>query len=111
METLSKELKPVAIKDYDFERQNKNFIWTLRKFRSLTTQSKEQNQTSFHQRVNNKTLPSTQTLMEEFKCVVFETNKLEHRDSSILNSLLPLLVNKDSYCDIKDKFHKFQKTK
>ena len=48
--------------------------------------------------------PSIQTLIDEFKNVVFEKVGMECQDNSTLIELLPLLVNQDSYPDVKIKF-------
>ena len=39
--------------------------------------------------------PSIQTLIDEYKKLVFEKNELEYQDNSILIEFLPLLVNQE----------------
>ena len=47
--------------------------------------------------------PSVQTLIDEFKNVVFAKVELDHQNNSKLIELLPHLVNQDSKSDVKDK--------
>ena len=49
--------------------------------------------------------PSTQTITEKFKIVVFEVDELEYRDISIQKTFLPLLVNQDSNSEIEKILH------
>ena len=46
---------------------------------------------------------SVQTLIEEFKAVVFEKDELQNRDTSQLKSILPLLVKQESISDVTKK--------
>ena len=52
--------------------------------------------------------PSTQTLIDEIKNVVFRKVDLKYQDNSTLIEVLPHLVHQDSKSDVKDKFHDFQ---
>ena len=46
-----------------------------------------------------------QTLIEEFKSVVFEKDELERRDISIRIALLPISVHEDSNFDLENIPH------
>ena len=52
--------------------------------------------------------PSTQTMEEIFKALVFEIDELEYRDSSVLEALLS---NQDFVSDVTKKFHYGRKQK
>ena len=45
--------------------------------------------------------PSIQTLIDEFKTVIFPKVDFEHKDNLTLKELLPHLVNRDSKSDVK----------
>ena len=49
--------------------------------------------------------PSIQTLIDEFKNVVFDKVELECQDNSTLVEVLPLLLNQDSKSVVKINFH------
>ena len=49
--------------------------------------------------------PLNQTLIEEFKNIVFEKAELECQDKSTLIEILPVLVNQDPKSDVRDQFH------
>ena len=51
-------------------------------------------------------LLSIHTFIEEFKAVVFEKDKLENRDLSILLAILLPLVNQNSNSNAENKFNK-----
>ena len=50
-----------------------------------------------------------ETLVAQFKAVVFEKDELEHRDRSQLKAILPLLANPDSDSNLRNKLHDFEK--
>ena len=52
--------------------------------------------------------PSIDTLIDEFKKVVFKQVELDYQDNSTIIELLPPLVYQDSKSDVKEKFHEFQ---
>ena len=76
-------------------------------FSLSTFQSKGNNQNFFHQRNFQKVPPPIQSLMDEFKTVVFKKVEMEYQDMSTIIELLPNLVDQDSKSDLKDKFHDF----
>ena len=51
--------------------------------------------------------PSFKNLIQEFKSVVFEKDKLHFRNMSELKALLPLLAYQDSNCDVEIIFQDF----
>ena len=51
--------------------------------------------------------PSIQSLIDEFKSVVFAKVDLEHQNKSTLIKLLPYLVNQDSKSDVKANLNGF----
>ena len=100
--TLLQEFKPVALENYEFEdRRNINIKWTLSHFRTIKipiegTQSEIAPSKKHLKNISR----SIQTLIEEFKSVVFEKDEPEYRDISIWLALLPLLVNQDYNYDV-----------
>ena len=48
--------------------------------------------------------PSFETMVLEFKAVLFKRDELEHRDMSKLKALL---TNEEADCDTGNKFHDF----
>ena len=108
MDILSKEFKPIAFEINQLEnRHTKNIIWTFCMFSSSKFQSKRYSQKIFHLRNIQKTSPSNQTLIEDFKKFFFEEVELECQDNSTPMEILPTLVNQDFKSEVKIKFHYF----
>ena len=92
-------------------RQNRNTNWTYSHIKSCSAYQHYNSRNAIKGcsiSETTKTIsPSIQTLIEEFKTIVFEKDDLGYPDFSILKALLQLFVNQDSKSDVTEKFHDF----
>ena len=61
------------------------------------------------QKSSKRTTPSLLTLTEELKAVVFEKDKMELRDKSILIAILQFMAYQHFNSDVENNFHDLQK--
>ena len=102
---MSEIFQPVALEKFGLESRQKNIICTSSHSRPVKNSIKGTKHVSIKDKshLTSKSMkPLIETLVEEFKALVYTSDEMEDRDVSILETLL---AKQDSHSDANNMFN------